>query len=355
MLRYVLPYKEMQFDADSSNFVARSFASYCTPGSSRYMRNMHEIRIAKASRRPRFRRSSQPPAFRVTDADVAIVRQIARHRFLRSTHIAALVGRSLDRTNDRLSRLFHAGYIDRPRAQLDYYPSAGSAPMVYALADLGAHLLLERDRTHCANAEWSRKNRDGGRPFIDHQLEIMDFYVALELAVRGRSDIRLIHSDELVAAFPEKTRRMRNPLTMQISVFREGKADKVSLIPDLIFGIGYRDGSKRCFMVEIDRGTMPISRSDLTQTSFKRKMRAYLAAHASGQHEHQFRWKTFRVLTVTTDRNRWQSMLEALSQLDAPQSPGPALFLFALRDELRRGNPLAYTWRDGAGREMKLI
>jgi hypothetical protein len=28
------------------------------------------------------------------------------------------VGRSIDRTNDRLMRLFHAGYIDRPRAQL---------------------------------------------------------------------------------------------------------------------------------------------------------------------------------------------------------------------------------------------
>ena len=53
--------------------------------------------------------------------------RLARHRFLKSTHIAALVGRSLDRTNDRLLRLFHAGYVDRPRAQLDYYPTAGSS------------------------------------------------------------------------------------------------------------------------------------------------------------------------------------------------------------------------------------
>jgi len=60
-------------------------------------------------------------------------------------------------------------------------------------------------------------------------------------------------------------------------------------------------------------------------------------------------------ITVTTDRDRWQSMVEALCQLDAPQSPGPGLFLFALRDELRRGDPLGHTWRDGAGREIKLI
>jgi hypothetical protein len=73
--------------------------------------------LVAPTRRPRFRRASEPPAFRLTDDDVEIVRQLARHRFLKSTHIAALVGRSLDRTIDRLLRLFHAGYIDRPRAR----------------------------------------------------------------------------------------------------------------------------------------------------------------------------------------------------------------------------------------------
>jgi len=92
--------------------------------------------IIAPGRRPRFRRASDPPAFRLTDDDIEIVRLLARHRFLRSTHIAALVGRSLDavngRLNGRLNGLFHHGYIDRPRAQLDYYPTAGSAPIAYA-------------------------------------------------------------------------------------------------------------------------------------------------------------------------------------------------------------------------------
>src|SRR6202166_665271 len=122
-----------------------------------------------STRRPRFRRASEPPAFRVIDDDVAIVRQLARHRFLRSTHIAALVGRSLDRTNDRLMRLFHAGYIDRPRAQLDRFPSSGSAHYIYALADKGVRLLREEDGVEFRNVEWSRKNREAGRPFIEHQ------------------------------------------------------------------------------------------------------------------------------------------------------------------------------------------
>ena len=140
---------------------------------------MHDLAEIKPTRRPRFERAPQPPSFRLTEDDVEIVRQLARHRFLRSTHIAALVGRSLDRTNDRLAKLFHAGFVDRPRAQLDYYPTRGGAPMVYALADRGARLLAERHGTAFSNLECSRKNREARRPFIEHQLEIMDFYVGL--------------------------------------------------------------------------------------------------------------------------------------------------------------------------------
>jgi hypothetical protein len=146
----------------------------------RYNVHMDTQTLSAPTRRLRFRRASEPPAFR---DDITIVRQLARYRFLRSTHIAALVGRSVDRTNDRLSRLFHAGYLDRPYAQLDYYPTTGSAPMVYALADRGARLLIGRYGISFANVEWSRKNHKAGRPFIDHQLEIVDFQISLDVPV----------------------------------------------------------------------------------------------------------------------------------------------------------------------------
>jgi hypothetical protein len=316
---------------------------------------MHDVATSKSTRRPRFRRAETAPAFRVTDDDVAIVRQVARHRFVRSTHIAALDGRSIDRTNDRLSRLFHAGYVDRPRAQLDYYPTSGSAPMVYALAQRGAKLLIERLGMEFADVEWSRKNGEAGRPFIEHQLEIVDFYVALRRGVRQRNDISLIDSDDLIAAFPEQTRNNRNPLAQRVSLSHNGNVQEIGLIPDLIFGLLFSDGSRRCFMVEMDRGTMPVSRTDITQSSFERRMRAYLTAYAERQHEQRFGWKAFRVLTVTTDHHRMRSMMETLRQLHVAGSPGAALFIFASRDELRVNNPIAHTWRDGAGREVRLI
>ena len=307
------------------------------------------------SRRPRFRRASEPPAFRLTDGDVEIVRLLARHRFLRSTHIADLVRRSPDRVNDRLLRLFHAGYVDRPRAQLDRYPDTGSAPMVYALANSGARLLAERDGLPFSGSEWSRKNCGVGRPFIEHQLEVMDFYVALQLATRGREDVALIHPRELVAAFPEPPMQARDPFALRVKLTEGGAVHDIGLVPDLAFGLRFPDGSRRCILVEIDRGTMPVSRADIRQTSFARKMRAYLAAHSARHHERHFGWKTFRVLTVTTEQARFRSMMDALRGIAAPPSPGPGLFWFALRDDLKAGDPLRHTWRDGAGRSVSLI
>lgn len=151
-------------------------------------------------RRPRFRRAAAPPPFRLTDEDVEIVRVVAQHRLIRSTQIAVLVGRSLDRTNDRLMRLFHAGYLDRPRAQLDRFPSSGSAHYIYALADRGVRLLRDEDGVEFRNAEWSRKNREAGRPFIEHQIEIVNFQVALQRAVAQHGDLRLIPAEEMNTA-----------------------------------------------------------------------------------------------------------------------------------------------------------
>ena len=133
-----------------------------------------------------------------------------------------------------------------------------------------------------------------------------------------------------------------------------GSSQRASLLPDLVFGLRFADGSRRCFMAEIDRGTMPVTRSNPAQTSFEKKMRLYLAAHAAGHHQRHFGWKTFRALTVTTDQNRLRSMTSALSKTRVPNSPGATLFLFTTRADLAERGPLARSWRDGAGRELSL-
>jgi hypothetical protein len=84
-------------------------------------------------------------------------------------------------------------------------------------------------------------------------------------------------------------------------------------------------------------------RSDFRQTSFQRKMHAYLAAYADKQHESRFGWKAFRVLTVTADDHRLRSIQDALRQLEVPNTPSAALFLIASREGLRTSDPLAHS------------
>jgi hypothetical protein len=110
---------------------------------------------------------------------------------------------------------------------------------------------------------------------------------------------------------------------------------EIGVVPDLVFAIRLASGVQYNFVVEIDRGSMPIVRTDIRQTSFARKMRGYLGAHATRMHEHHFGWKTFRVLTVTTDDNRMRTMMDALRRLHVARSPDAQLFYFATRADLR--------------------
>jgi hypothetical protein len=315
---------------------------------------MGEVADGVSTRLPRFRRAPVPPAFRLTAGDLDIIRQIARYRLIRSTDIATLVGRSPDRTNDRLKFLFHAGYLDRPRAQLDRFPADGTGRMVYGLADLGARLLRDRDGVVIPNPELSRKNRRARRPFIEHQAEIANFQAALHSAVREQPDLALIDELALRAEAPRQL-SSRAPFAFHARLSDRGIVREAPAVPDLAFGLGLPKGARRNFVAEIDRGTMPVRRSDPRQTSFERKMRVYLAAHGTRFHERQFGWKNFRVLVVTTTADRIRNMHQALRNLRLSRGCSAALFLFTTFQELQAVSPLTVQWRDGTGGGVSLL
>lgn len=314
---------------------------------------MH-LGLESATRRPRFRRASTSPTFRVTEDDIEIVQQIARHRFLRSTHVAELVGRSIDRTNDRLCHLFHAGYIDRPHAQLDRFPTTGSAAIVYALADRGARLLRASGGSNVSEIDWGRRNREAGRPFIEHQLEIADFEVAAQTSAE-RSGYHYAGTHEIAAGILNSPGNASgvNPFAFRVTVSRRGVRQEIGLVSDIAFEL--RKRAPRNFLVEIDRGTMPITRADFSQTSIERKLRSYLSAHASRLIERRLGWKSFRVLIATSDEHRVRSMIECLRSIQPPGAAGSSLFLFASHAELRAADPLTVPWRGIDGRAHALL
>jgi hypothetical protein len=274
---------------------------------------------------------------RLTQRDHQIIRLIHRHRFLRSHQIIALLGGSAQPLSRRLQWLFHHGYLERPRAQLQYYERSGSQPIAYGLGNKSGSLL------QLAPASWGEKNRGIGRLYLAHALLVSAVMVSLELACRQRG-LRLLPEDELnlpVAA----------PLHWRVKT-RDGT--RLGVIPDRVFALEYVDRNGQMqriyYFLEADRGTMPVVRQKLSQTSFYRKLLAYEATWASKVHQRHLGIHRFRVLTVTTSAARVKSLLDACSRLQR----GHGLFLFADQSVLQK-DLLAAVWQCGKAATLSAL
>ena len=177
-------------------------------------------------RNPRFHRVPSPPPLQITDRDCQILLQVFRHRFLRSTHIIALVSGSGQQVLRRSHRLFHHGYLDRPRAQIDYYRN-GSEPMVYGIGQRGMKQLEESLLLPRRKVDWGAKNCTATRFFLEHSLAAADTMVAFELACRENDEIELIqYSDDV--------------LKWNVGVRHGGNTFTLGVVPDRIFGLRSR-------------------------------------------------------------------------------------------------------------------
>ena len=280
-------------------------------------------------RLPRFKRSPEIPAFQLTDRDREILQHVHRHRFLRSDHLAALTAGSPQQMLRRLQRLYHHGYLERPRCQIDYYHKSGSRRIAYGLGNKGAAWLKRELSLPFHQLDWKRKNLVG-RLFLEHALLVSDIMVAVELACRNRKDVRLLTTDDLQLS------DVREPFQWTVNI---GQRHKCGVIPDRVFGLEF-NGERCWYFLEADRATMPITRGDLSQTSFQRKLLAYETTWTQKTHQRDFGIHRFRVLTVTTNSERVPGMIAACQRLKS----GRGLFLFTDTKTLR-GQPDFFTVR----------
>jgi hypothetical protein len=271
----------------------------------------------RKSRLPRFARTGVIPMI-LTDRDRQIVRLVHRHRFLRSSHIYSLMGGSEQQVLRRLRLLYHHGYLERPRAQLEYYHRSGSAPIVYGLGRKSMGLL----NTDNPSVQHERNDSRVERIFLKHSLLVADVMVALELACRKAGDVRLVYDHALRLDDMDKSR----PFEWKVNI---GGGITIAADPDCVFALDFKnikgEEQRIVFFLEADRGTMPVVRKSLTQTSFYRKLLAYEASWAQSIHSNRFGFDRIRVLTVTTVPGRVKSLIAGCSKLER----GQGLFLFA--------------------------
>jgi hypothetical protein len=177
--------------------------------------------------------------------------------------------------------------------------------------------------------------------FLDHTLAVADFRVALRLAVRRQTAWRLVETDELSAL--RATTHIGDQFAWHVSV---AGGVSVAVVPDHVFALRHVDGRTRNYLVEIDRGTMPILRSSLRQSSVMRKLLAYDALRRGDLLLRDLGWRNFRVLILTGTRARADNILSAIARSSLAASP---LFLVTDTQGLAATDVLASRWRDAGG------
>ena len=293
----------------------------------------------------------------LTARDVTLLAHVARHRFLSSAHLCALDGGSPQNVLRCLRALFDHGYLDRPAAQKISLSEDGPRPFVYGLGKKGARALREHGGLIDIGVDWTEKNKRAGAIFIEHTLEVADFMTGLELACRARGDVELMREHEILAQAPEETRTIREPLRWRVNKVVMGRKEIFSVVPDGLFGLRFPDETAAYFVLEVDRGTIPLLRTDVPGTPVWRKSISYkLSTYWEGwkaqQHVMQFGVKQVRIAMVTSSAERVKNMLAVVDELT--EGKGSNFFLFVDRKTLATSDPLSVEWTTGKGVAVKL-
>jgi hypothetical protein len=167
--------------------------------------------------------------------------------------------------------------------------------------------------------------------------------VTIELACRNSGQIRLLTEDEL----RPRTEVNRGGQTFRWRV-KVNRRLTLGIVPDRVFALDFALNAERreraFFFLEADRGTMPVMRRDLSQTSFYRKLVAYEATWLQSLHSTRFAFHRFRVLTITTSRERIKTLVNACSRL----RQGHGLFLFVDKASLAQPSDVfSPIWQTG--------
>lgn len=284
--------------------------------------------MATRPARPRFRRcrAAERPRFVLTEGDVDLLAAIGRHGVLTSEQLERVFpDRSAQVLRRRLQYLFHGGYAARPRSQIQVpahlEPGAGR-PMFYTLARKGAALLAQKRglslRGYAADATLGS---------LQHERLVSEFCLRFEQSCAPSRC--LIYPDDLLRVAP--AHRDRAGVRWKVKPLWKGSVRTLYVRPDRIFAavdlsLPEEKAGKFCFL-EVDRGTRPLERRHLSQTSNFRKFLAYSESYKTRKHKECFGFPNMRVLFVAKSPARVEGM-RLLFQKHTYDLCSQKLFLF---------------------------
>lgn len=246
----------------------------------------------------------------ISNRDLALLKDLGRMRYLRTTQIQALHFPSRRVANRRLGTLYHQGYTDRFR--LPTLVGQGSSDYIYCLKEQGEEILFTLETYE--RQETQRPHRNG-RPknffLMEHHLAINDFWIALEGACRSAGVNVMSFIPEY---YGQKTEEggLRRLITDSAPDLRNPN-EKIWFTPDAMFTLE-RNGKHALFFLEIDRGTEKITSGKYA--AFANKITAYQSYFQSrGFRRWGEQFTGFRVLVVTNSEERKQNLVLTSTRL----------------------------------------
>ncbi len=300
-------------------------------------------------RKLRFRRAALPPPLRLTGRDYEILKLVSVHRFLRSSHVIALVSGSSQHLIRRLGRLYHAGLLERPPCQR--LQAAEDQHISYSLSERGRKELISRGARTFPGVPRMRPLSSGSH--LGHDLRVADIVVAVESSTRARGiDFRHHHDWEAFEATTGET--ALHPMKWPVRLKARSRSRTTWVIPDAAFSIRDRTDRESFLLLEVDRGTMPVERSDPFQSSFLKKVEAYRETRNRGHLWKRWQIPGFRILVVTETEERKKSLQAATARCFRQRKS--TMFLFAVAPAvLTSPDSLDSIWEDCAGRTAGLV
>jgi hypothetical protein len=243
----------------------------------------------RLGRRSRFRRTPTGKRIFLTERDLAILRALYRYRYLRASHLVALLRpQSEKRLIERLGDLYHeAGLIDRPAAQWRRF-DARYVPLIYELSRKGLSLIQSQGELSHRAVTFSGGARRSPAPQFEHAMMIVDALVEVEIATLATEGQRFVPVDEILARMPPRRDSKdapKHPLAAPVIIRPNqhlpslAKPIVTHLIPDALYGVEQTiDGQKRYrfYALECEQ-TSPSRRSTPYVASTAQKRAAYEA------------------------------------------------------------------------------
>jgi len=249
-------------------------------------------------------------SFKPTARDEKILKDVWLYRYLQTRQIARLhFGGNIKIAQRRMRKLFDAGLVRRFRS--DAALRAGFRTWVFRLARRGAEILSG------SLGEPARDLMPPTRPpnsirHLEHHRELTDFRIWLREgceASNGSFGYKFIPGYEEIRGFGSRMRR----IALVLPEYR------TSLIPDGAFTLDTRDGRSALFLLEIDRGTEPLTGRH--PSSIEKKFILYNRAFdgfAERRYERLFEteFHGFRVLCLVPDEKRRAGFLRLARMTD---------------------------------------